>query len=140
MLTCSLWEVLCRPVSISSDQGVPAMAIALVTGSAGLIGSEAARFLSAKKFTVAGIDNDMRRVFFGAEASTSWKRRELEASLPDYEHHSIDIRDPDKVSNLFSEFGTEIAMVIHAAAQPSHDWAAREPMTDFSVNALGTLV
>jgi CDP-paratose 2-epimerase len=113
----------------------------LVTGSAGLIGSEAVSFFCERGYTVAGIDNDMRKVFFGAEASTEWNRvRLLEQYGDRYIHHSIDIRDQDAVGRVFQTYGHEIDLVIHTAAQPSHDWAAREPYTDFSVNANGTLV
>jgi CDP-paratose 2-epimerase len=116
------------------------MAIAVVTGSSGLIGSEAARYFHEKGFDVVGIDNDMRRYFFGENASTSWKRQELEKSLRRYRHHDLDIRNEAGVEQLFKELGQNIAVVLHTAAQPSHDWAAREPMTDFTVNANGTLV
>jgi len=116
------------------------MSVALVTGSAGLIGSEAARFLVAQGLSVVGIDNDMRQYFFGPDGSTDWNRRLLERELRRYEHVSADIRDQDAIRRVFERFGRDISLVIHAAAQPSHDWAAREPMTDFSVNATGTLV
>jgi CDP-paratose 2-epimerase len=114
--------------------------VAVVTGSAGLIGAEAVRFLSSKGFRVAGIDNDMRKYFFGAEASTDWSRRLLEQSVPGYTHHAADIRDAKAIERVFATYGTDVKLIVHTAAQPSHDWAAREPMTDFSVNALGTLV
>jgi CDP-paratose 2-epimerase len=116
------------------------MNIALVTGSAGLIGAEAVRFFSAKGFRIIGIDNDMRKQFFGDDASTAWSRRQLEAAIPDYVHHSIDIRDRARVEALFAQFGSDVKAVIHTAAQPSHDWAAKDPHTDFTVNANGTLV
>ncbi len=117
------------------------MKIVIVTGSAGLIGSESVRFFCEKGFTVVGVDNDMRRVFFGEEASTAWSRNKLSADYGDgYVHHSVDIRDRESVLRIFETYGTDVTMIIHAAAQPSHDWAAREPYTDFSVNANGTLV
>ncbi len=116
------------------------MSVAIVTGSAGLIGSEAVRFLAHKGFAVAGIDNDMRRQFFGDEASTAWNRMHLEQSIRGYRHHSVDIRDGDGINRVFQNYGGDIGIIVHTAAQPSHDWAAREPMTDFTVNALGTLV
>ena len=115
------------------------MNIALITGSAGLIGSCAARFFHDKGYRVVGIDNDMRRYFFGDEASTRWNRRALEDRLPNYTHHEADIRDAAALGAVFATYGSDIRIVIHTAAQPSHDWAAREPVTDFSVNALGTL-
>jgi len=116
------------------------MSIAVITGSAGLIGSEAVAFLHDKGMSVIGIDNDLRRYFFGPEASTRWKAEELKSKLPNYEHHSIDIRESDKIFRLFRRPGKDISLIIHAAAQPSHDWAAKEPLTDFTVNANGTLV
>jgi CDP-paratose 2-epimerase len=116
------------------------MEIALVTGSAGLIGAEAVRFFSAKGFRVVGIDNNMRKTFFGDDASTEWSRRELEATIPHYAHHSVDIRDRERTEAIFAEYGSDLQVVIHTAAQPSHDWAAKDPYTDFSVNANGTLV
>jgi CDP-paratose 2-epimerase len=116
------------------------MSVAVITGSAGLIGAEAVRYFSGKRFEVVGVDNDMRKVFFGAEASTAWSRRELEATVPGYRHREADIRDREAIDALFAEFGSDVAVVIHTAAQPSHDWAAKDPPVDFSVNALGTLV
>jgi len=116
------------------------VSVVLVTGSAGLIGSEAVRFFAAKGFAVVGVDNDLRRRFFGEEASTAWNRRRLEAEVRGYRHLEADVRDAKAIDSLFAEYGTDIVAVVHAAAQPSHDWAAREPLTDFSVNANGTLV
>jgi CDP-paratose 2-epimerase len=115
------------------------MSAVLITGSAGLIGSEAAQFYCERGHLVAGIDNDMRREFFGREASTRWKRDRLVADYPQYTHHDADIRDRAAVERIFREYGSEIGLVLHAAAQPSHDWAARDPHTDFTVNANGTL-
>jgi CDP-paratose 2-epimerase len=115
------------------------MGIAVVTGSAGLIGSEASRHFSAKGMQVIGIDNGMRSVFFGQEASTSWMRENLSQTLANYKHYSADIRNRDLIFSIFERYGSEIKLVVHTAAQPSHDWAAREPFTDFEVNALGTL-
>ncbi|MBX4192470.1 NAD-dependent epimerase/dehydratase family protein, partial [Candidatus Parcubacteria bacterium] len=111
---------------------------ALITGSAGLIGSEAARFFAKQGYTIVGIDNDMRKYFFGEEASTHWNGDLLKKELGDsYTQYEIDIRDRDAVESIVKEHTPDI--VIHTAAQPSHDWAAKEPHTDFSVNALGTL-
>ena len=115
------------------------MSIAIVTGSAGLIGAEASRFFTDKGLDVVGIDNDMRRLFFGDDASTYWSRAALETELPRYQHVDTDIRDQAAVRNVFSRYSGDIAVVIHAAAQPSHDWAARDPTMDFTVNANGTL-
>ena len=110
----------------------------LVTGSAGLIGSEAVRFLSKKNYEIFGIDNDMRAYFFGKEASTDWNRKKLEESHLNYKHLSIDIRDEKKIETVFKQ--NKFDVVIHTAAQPSHDWAAKEPLTDFTINANGTLI
>ena len=115
------------------------MSIAIITGSAGLIGAEASRFFTDKGLDVVGIDNDMRRLFFGDDASTYWSRAALEADLPRYQHVNTDIRDQAAVRNVFSQYSRDIAVVIHAAAQPSHDWAARDPTMDFTINANGTL-
>lgn len=115
------------------------MSIAIVTGSAGLIGSETVKKFHAEGFDVIGIDNDMRARFFGPEASTSGTRKQLVNQLKRYNHRDIDIRDNEGVSALFKELGRDVSIVVHTAAQPSHDWAANEPHTDFGVNALGTL-
>src|SRR5688500_12666028 len=116
------------------------MSVCLVTGSAGLIGSEATRFFAGLGLTVVGIDNNMRRTFFGEEASTAWNLDQLTTDLgARYEHHTLDIRNREAVLALFERFGRSISLVIHTAAQPSHDWAAREPFTDFDINAGGTL-
>ncbi len=115
------------------------MKVAVITGSAGLIGAEAVRFFSKQGFQVVGIDNDMRRVFFGDEASTAWSADRLKSEISTYKHHEIDIRDFDAINRIFQEYGSDIKLVIHTAAQPSHDWAARDPLMDFGVNAQGTL-
>jgi CDP-paratose 2-epimerase len=116
------------------------MSVAIITGSAGLVGSEASAFFARQGMDVIGIDNDMRRTFFGDEASTSWNRRRLERELgARYRHCEFDIRDGSAINSLFARYDGTVELVIHTAAQPSHDWAAREPMTDFSVNAVGTL-
>ena len=116
------------------------MSTAIITGSAGLIGSEAAKHFHGLGWDVVGIDNDMRATFFGAEASTRWMAEGLEADLQRYRHVGIDIRDSSAVAELVKDVSSDLQLVIHAAAQPSHDWAAREPATDFTVNANGTLV
>jgi CDP-paratose 2-epimerase len=115
------------------------MSVALITGSAGLIGSETCKWFHAQGFDIVGIDNDMRAWFFGAAASTAGTRQTLERQLPKYQHHAIDIRDEAAVRKVFEKFGRAISIVIHTAAQPSHDWAARDPFADFGVNAVGTL-
>lgn len=115
------------------------MSIAIVTGAAGLIGAEAVRFFADKGLDVIGIDNDMRAYFFGAEASTEWSRNQLLSQVKNYRHENADIRDADAIDQIFREHGKNIGLVLHTAAQPSHDWAAREPITDFTINANGTL-
>ncbi len=116
------------------------MSIAIITGSAGLIGSEASSFFGRLGFDVVGIDNDMRRVFFGDDASTKWQREHLEKELgKKYRHIDADIRDYGAIEKIFKKYAHDIKLIIHTAAQPSHDWAAREPITDFTVNANGTL-
>lgn len=117
------------------------MSIILVTGSAGLIGSESVRFFCDRGFTVVGIDNNLRQVFFGPDASTEWNRNLLLETYGDrYLHHTMDIRDQEAIFQLFQTYGTDISLIIHTAAQPSHDWAAKDPYMDFTVNANGTLV
>lgn len=116
------------------------MSAVIITGSSGLIGSETARFFHRQGFDVVGIDNNMRAYFFGQDASVDWCTEQLVASLPRFRHVPLDVRDAPSVERLFKEYGRGIELVVHCAAQPSHDWAAREPVTDFSVNAMGTLV
>jgi len=116
------------------------MATAIVTGSGGLVGAEATRRLCAEGLDVVGIDNDLRAEFFGEEASTRWSVEKLERDLARYRHVEADIRDEERMNRLFSDLGADISCVIHAAAQPSHDWAARAPLIDFDVNARGTLI
>lgn len=116
------------------------MPTAIVTGSGGLIGSEAVEYFVAERgFRVIGLDNDMRSYFFGPEASTSPTTRRLADTLEDFEPTAVDIRDADAVNKVFAENAADLDLVIHTAAQPSHDWAASEPQTDFGVNANGTL-
>ncbi|MEY2855886.1 MAG: hypothetical protein RLZZ74_195 [Cyanobacteriota bacterium] len=115
------------------------MGVAIITGSAGLIGSEAVRFFSSLGMDVVGIDNDMRKFFFGEEASTKWNRQRLEQEIDSYQHREVDIRDYDAIKEIFQHFGNNISLIIHTAAQPSHDWAAQDPFSDFTVNANGTL-
>jgi CDP-paratose 2-epimerase len=112
----------------------------LITGSGGLVGSEAARFFVARNYSVVGIDNDMRATFFGPEASTRWNLAKLVADLgPRYSHHDVDIRDVKALAAIFKSVGPTLKAIIHTAAQPSHDWAAQDVQTDFTVNANGTL-
>ncbi len=116
------------------------MSVAVITGSAGLVGSEASVLFAAQGWDIVGIDNDMRRVFFGEEASTAWNSERLKRTVGHaYRQENVDIRDRERLDTLFGRYGKTIRLVIHAAAQPSHDWAARDPFTDFDVNAGGTL-
>jgi CDP-paratose 2-epimerase len=115
------------------------MGVAIVTGAGGLVGAEAAKFFARKGLVIVGIDNDMRSLFFGADASTRWSWIELQRTLPFYTHVEADIRDREAIERVFLRYGANISVIIHTAAQPSHDWAAREPIVDFSVNASGTL-
>lgn len=115
------------------------MKIALITGSGGLIGSEAVSFFAGKFDLVIGIDNNLRQYFFGNDASTEWNRNRLREKFSNYKDHSIDIRNYPELETLFKKYGSDISLIVHTAAQPSHDWAAKEPLTDFSVNATGTV-
>jgi CDP-paratose 2-epimerase len=116
------------------------VSVAVVTGSSGLVGSEAAIYFGALGLDVIGIDNDMRSVFFGDDGSTAWNRERVQQTLGTrYVHKHLDVRDRAGILDLFKRYGRAIELVVHAAAQPSHDWAAREPFTDFDINAVGTL-
>lgn len=109
----------------------------LVTGSSGLIGSESVRFFCDRDFQIVGIDNNFRAYFFGPDASTDWMRRLLEEKYSkQYQHFSVDIRDYLTLEQIFKRH--KFDLIIHTAAQPSHDWAVREPLTDFSINVTGT--
>lgn len=113
------------------------MKYALVTGSAGLVGGEAVGHLCSEGFSVVGIDNDFRSLFFGPNSSTSWNTRRLINLYSTFEFNNIDIRDYEKMKEIFKKQSFEL--IIHAAAQPSHDWAAKDPLLDFSINANGTI-
>jgi CDP-paratose 2-epimerase len=116
------------------------MSVAIVTGSAGLVGSQAVAHFASLRMDVVGIDNGMRASFFGDEASTNWMRDQLVRDVASYRHHEADIRDSDSITRIFKRYGGDVSLVVHAAAQPSHDWAARNPTVDFTVNANGTSV
>jgi len=115
------------------------MKVAIITGSAGLIGSESVDFFSGKFDKIIGIDNNMRKYFFGDDASTEWNKKNIESKYKNYKHYTCDIRDYAELEKIFKEYNTDIKLVIHTAAQPSHDWAANEPITDFTINANGTI-
>lgn len=117
------------------------MEIILVTGSGGLIGSESVRYFCKLGYIVVGIDNNMREVFFGKNGSTDWNVISLINEFGDhYVHHQADIRDQTSITKIFNKYNTDIKLIIHTAAQPSHDWAAQDPFTDFTINANGTLI
>lgn len=111
----------------------------IISGAGGLIGSESVRFFCEKGYNVVGIDNDTRAYFFGIEASTKWALNDLAEKHSNFKNYDVDIRDFEAISGIFKEYSTDIDLIIHAAAQPSHDWAAKEPFTDFAINANGTL-
>jgi CDP-paratose 2-epimerase len=116
------------------------MPTAIVTGSGGLIGSESAAHFVHQGYDVVGLENDMRAQFFGPEASTQHTTDRLLSELGDsFRSLELDIRDLDGVERVFAEHRHSLELVIHTAAQPSHDWAASDPQTDFAVNANGTL-
>jgi CDP-paratose 2-epimerase len=115
------------------------MKIALITGSSGLIGGESVEFMSTKFDLVIGIDNDMRSYFFGDDSSTNWNKNRLQDKYANFKSYQADIRSIEAIQPIFEEYGVDISLIIHTAAQPSHDWAAREPLTDFGVNATGTI-
>jgi CDP-paratose 2-epimerase len=115
------------------------MKTTIITGSSGLIGSEAVRHFAASGFDVIGLDNDMRSQFFGPDASTRQVAEDLRSEFSNFRALDVDIRDADAINRIFAEHAKDLELIIHTAAQPSHDWAARDPHTDFSVNAVGTM-
>ena len=116
------------------------MPTAIVTGSGGLIGSESAQHFAQDGYQVIGVENDMRARFFGPDASTARTTERLVQTLDGaFRSHAVDIRDVDAVDQIFASHASDLELVIHTAAQPSHDWAASDPQTDFTVNANGTL-
>lgn len=115
------------------------MSLVVITGSTGLIGNEAARFFLEKDFDVVGIDNNFRKFFFGNDGDTSLVKSNLINTYKNYKHYDSDIRSSDEMNKIFKTLKNTISLIIHAAAQPSHDWAAKDPILDFQVNSLGTL-
>ena len=115
------------------------MSLVLITGSCGLVGSESVKFFSLKGFDVIGIDNNLRAKFFGKEGDTKWVKNNLIKFYKNYIHKNIDIRNYAALEKLFKKYNKNIKLIIHSAAQPSHDWAKKKPFTDFNINALGTL-
>ncbi len=115
------------------------MSIALITGSSGLIGSESAYFFSLKGFDIVGIDNNMRQFFFGKDGSTIWQKKKLKENIKSYKHFDVDIRSYVNLEKIFKKYKKKISIIIHCAAQPSHDYGKNFPILDFNVNATGTL-
>jgi CDP-paratose 2-epimerase len=115
------------------------MKIALITGSCGLVGSESGIFFSKKGFKIIGIDNNYRKFFFGNDGDISWVKKKLKKNLKSYSHYNIDIRNYNSLRKIFKKNRKKIKVIIHAAAQPSHDWAKNKPFIDFDINAKGTL-
>ena len=115
------------------------MSIALITGSCGLIGSESVDFFAKKGFDIVGIDNNLRELFFGKEGSTIWQKNKLKKSNKKYIHFNTDIRSYKKLEKVFKKYKKNIKIIIHCAAQPSHDYGKNYPVLDFNVNATGTL-
>ena len=115
------------------------MSVVLVTGSCGLVGSESVKFFALKGFDVIGIDNNSRLKFFGKDGDINWVKRDLTKSYKNYIHKNIDIRNYSALEKIFKKYKNSIKLIIHSAAQPSHDWAKKKPFVDFNINALGTL-
>ena len=115
------------------------MSVVLITGSCGLVGSESALFFSEKGFEIVGIDNNSRRFFFGKDGDTGWIKSRLKKSISKYYHYNSDIRNFDSLEKVFRRYGKRVSLIIHSAAQPSHDWAKTRPFIDFDINAKGTL-
>ena len=114
------------------------MKYVLITGSAGLVGSEATRFFLKKGYKVIGIDNNFRKILFGKDGDTDWIKKQLNLNK-NYKHYKVDIRKYEQIKKIFKKYKNKISVIIHAAAQPSHDWAKKMPLIDFNINALGTI-
>ena len=115
------------------------MSVALITGSAGLVGSEAVKFFCDKGFDVVGIDNNLRKFFFGKDGSTSWVKKKLKRDYKNFYNYNTDIRNFNSLEKIFRKYSKNISIIIHCAAQPSHDYGKNYPTIDFNVNATGTL-
>ena len=115
------------------------MNFALITGSCGLVGSESSIFFAKKNFKILGIDNNSRKFFFGKDGDITWVKNNLNKNIKNYNHLNIDIRNYPTLKKIFSKYKKNIKVIIHAAAQPSHDWAKNKPFIDFDINAKGTL-
>ena len=115
------------------------MKIALITGSCGLVGSESSLFFSKKGFQILGVDNNSRKSFFGPDGDITWLKNKLKKQIKEYNHFSVDIRNFKNLEKIFRKYKKKINVIIHTAAQPSHDWAKNKPFIDFDINARGTL-
>ena len=115
------------------------MSLAIITGSTGLVGSEAVNFFHDKGFEVIGIDNNLRKLFFGKNGSTSWIKSKLLKRNKNFKNYDIDIRNLNSITNIFKRYKKKVSVIIHCAAQPSHDYGKNFPFLDFNVNATGTL-
>ena len=115
------------------------MSVVIITGSSGLVGSESVDFFCNKGFDVIGIDNNLRKTFFGKEASTAWVKNKLIKRHKNFKNYNIDIRSIGSLEKIFKNFKKNISLIIHCAAQPSHDYGKNFPKLDFNVNATGTL-
>ena len=115
------------------------MSVVIITGSSGLVGSESVDFFCNKGFDVIGIDNNLRKTFFGKEASTAWVKNKLIKKHKNFKNYNIDIRSIDSLEKIFKNFKKNISLIIHCAAQPSHDYGKNFPLLDFNINATGTL-
>ena len=115
------------------------MSVVLITGSCGLVGSESVKFFASKGFDIIGIDNNSRAEFFGKDGDINWVKKYLIKSYKNYFHKNIDIRNHSALEKIFKKYKNSIKLIIHSAAQPSHDWAKTRPFVDFNINALGTL-
>ena len=115
------------------------MKIALITGSCGLVGSESSIFFAKKGFKIIGVDNNLRKFFFGKDGDINWVKKKLKKNIKNYSHFNTDIRNFKNLKKIFKRYKKNIKVIIHAAAQPSHDWAKNKPFIDFDINAKGTL-
>ena len=114
------------------------MKVCIVTGSGGLIGGESVEFFSNKFDKIIGIDNDSRKQFFGKNASVRWNIEKIKKNISNYFNYNFDISNYESIKKIFSKYKRKISLIIHCAAQPSHDWAAKKPQTDFKSNTVGT--
>ena len=115
------------------------MSVVLITGSTGLVGSEAVKFFCEKGFDVVGVDNNLRKFFFGKDGSTTWVKNRLIKNYKNFRNYETDIRNLNKLNKIFNKYKKNISILIHCAAQPSHDYGKNYPIIDFNVNATGTL-